>query len=258
MEIFGSYSDYYNLIYQDKDYLGESNYIDQLIQKFNPGSKTVLDLGCGTGKHDFNLAAKNYVVAGVDQSNSMLALARENLANLDPSLARSLSFHRHDIREVRLKRAFDVVISLFHVLSYQQTNEDLKCMVQTASEHLARGGIFIFDCWYGPGVLEDPPSARVKKVENDSIAVTRIAKPLMHRHQNRVDIFYYIIIKDKASNRTQEIRERHQMRYLFKPEVEFLLESCNFKLINFSELMKATPPGPGNWNACFVAQKTDA
>ena len=52
MSVFGdNYSRYYNLLYSDKDYLGESRYIDGLIQKYSPGAKNVLDLGCGTGRH---------------------------------------------------------------------------------------------------------------------------------------------------------------------------------------------------------------
>jgi len=53
MEHFGDiYSQYYDLLYQDKDYVGEVKYVDNLIAKFSEGkSKTILDMGCGTGKH---------------------------------------------------------------------------------------------------------------------------------------------------------------------------------------------------------------
>ena len=56
MSVFKDYSNYYDLLYSDKDYEAEADYIDHLIQKNNPGAKTILNLGCGTGKHDFLLA----------------------------------------------------------------------------------------------------------------------------------------------------------------------------------------------------------
>jgi len=255
MNVFENYAYYYNLLYQDKDYLKESDYLSFLIKKFKAGCKTVLDLGCGTGEHDFNLATKNFSVTGVDQSETMLSVARQKLANLDPSLAQSLSFHHHDIRDLRLGKTYDSVFSLFHVLSYQQTNDDLMQVMATVSEHLKPGGIFIFDCWYGPGVLEDPPSVQVKKAENDSIAVTRVARPLLHRHHNRVDIHYHVTVRKKDSSQFQVIRECHRMRYLFKPELEGLLGHFGLEVIHFTEFMKDEPPGPGRWNALFVSRK---
>ena len=65
---FGNlYSQYYDLLYQDKDYLAETNYVDNLIQEFGRcNSKTMLDLGCGTGKHAELFCDQGYKVHGVD------------------------------------------------------------------------------------------------------------------------------------------------------------------------------------------------
>ena len=42
----------------------------------------------------------------------------------------------------------------------------IKNTFKTVNKHLKNGGIFIFDFWYGPAVLRDLPTKRVKKVEN--------------------------------------------------------------------------------------------
>ena len=76
MATFGNYSRYYNLLYKDKDYIGEAGFIHELIQQYSPGTKSVLDLGCGTGRHDFLLAEKGYAITGVDMSEEMLLIAR--------------------------------------------------------------------------------------------------------------------------------------------------------------------------------------
>ena len=49
MKVFGNYGQYYNLIYEDKDYASEVDYIESLIRKNAPHARTILDLGCGTG-----------------------------------------------------------------------------------------------------------------------------------------------------------------------------------------------------------------
>jgi SAM-dependent methyltransferase len=253
MAVFGAYSRYYNLLYKDKDYAGETEYVKSLIGKHNPGALSVLDLGCGTGRHDLLLVEKGYEVTGVDRSEEMLAVAHSQLTTLNLQRP-SCTFHQGDIRSVRLGTSFDVVISLFHVMSYQTTNDDLADAFATARAHLKPGGIFIFDCWYGPAVLTDRPAVRVKRLEDEEIAVTRIAEPVMHPNDNLVDVKYQVFVRDKESGDVEEMRETHRMRYLFRPEVEFFLETAGFRIVEAAEWMSGRRPGFDTWGVCFVAQ----
>src|SRR6185369_9558620 len=79
---FDVYAAFYDLLYKDKDYKGESEYIDQLIAKFSQKDKSktsLLDLACGTGKHLLELSSKGYAsLSGSDISKSMIDIAREN------------------------------------------------------------------------------------------------------------------------------------------------------------------------------------
>ena len=71
-------------------------------------------------------------------------------------------------------------------------NEDLAGMFATAAAHLKAGGVFVFDFWYGPGVLTDPPVERVKHLEDGVIQVTRTAKPTLRPNENIVDVHYQV------------------------------------------------------------------
>lgn len=248
MSVFGNYSRYYNLLYRDKDYQGEVNYIDSLIKKYNPRAKTILDLGCGTGRHDLLLSEKGYALHGVDMSEGMLAVAREN------AQGKGLEFTLGDVREVRLNKTFDVVVSLFHVMSYQTSNEDLQKAFATAYTHLKPGGVFIFDCWYGPAVLTDRPTVRIKRLEDEVIEVTRLAEPVLHAAENIVDVNYNVFIKDKASGSVEELKELHRMRYLFNPEIVFFLEQTGFKVEGSFEFITGKEPCYDTWNVCFVGR----
>ncbi len=252
MPVFGAYSRYYNLLYKDKDYAGETDYVLRLIEKHHPGTGSILDLGCGTGKHDLLLAQKGYDVTGVDRSEEMLAEAR---ANAQARSSRA-TFLQGDVRTVKLDKTFDAVISLFHVMSYQATNEDLAAAFATVRAHLKPGGLFIFDCWYGPAVLTDRPSERVKRLEDEAISVARTAKPVMHPNENLVDVNYRVVIQDKTSGNVEEINETHRMRYLFKPEVEVLLRAQGLTMIHCEEWMTGKAPGFDTWSACFVGTRT--
>jgi SAM-dependent methyltransferase len=261
MSVFGAYSRYYNLLYKDKDYAGETEYVHGLIQKHCQGAQSILDLGCGTGRHDLLMARKGYDVTGIDLSEEMLAVARSQPLIPHPSSGDALvapthpSFHHGDIRSVRLDLTFDAVVSLFHVMSYQTTNDDLRAAFATARDHLKPGGIFVFDCWYGPAVLTDRPVVRVKRLEDDVIAVTRIAEPVMHANQNMVDVNYQVFITDKASGDVDVLKETHQMRYLFLPEIEMYLSEVGMDIVAAEEWMAGKPPGFGSWGVCFVAKR---
>lgn len=142
MTVFGNYACYYDLLYQDKDYSGEANFIQELIQKYAPNAKNLLELGCGTGIHAEKLAEVGYEVLGIDMSREMLEAANRRLIGLEEKQSQKLSFDHGDIRTYRTDRRFDTVISLFHVMSYQTTNKDLQGVFETAKVHLKRGGIY--------------------------------------------------------------------------------------------------------------------
>ena len=251
MSVFNSYARYYDLLYKDKSYEEESNYIQGLIQKYAPKAGSILELGCGTGIHASLLAKEGYEVHGVDQSHEMLALAAQRIADV-PSA--KLSFAPGDIRTVRTGKQFDVVISMFHVMSYQITNEDLSASFETARVHLNPGGVFIFDCWYGPAVLTQKPSVRVKRLEDGRIRLTRIAEPEMHPAENRVDVNYHMFVMDKETGNVEEIHEVHRMRYLFTPEIELILSNHGLSLVNSFEWLSDNKPGFTTWGVCFVVR----
>lgn len=47
----------------------------------------------------------------------------------------------------------------------------------------------MFDVWYGPGVLTDPPTVRLKEAEDEAYKLIRVARPVMHDKTNVVDVY---------------------------------------------------------------------
>jgi SAM-dependent methyltransferase len=252
MTVFGNYARYYDLLYQDKDYVSEAEFIHKLIQTNAPDANTILELGCGTGNHAMLLAKAGYQVHGVDLSTEMLGCASDRTDQLSPELAARLQFSQGDLRQLRLDRQFDVVVSLFHVISYQTTNEDLLAAFETAKTHLKPGGVFIFDVWYGPAVLSDLPTVRIKRLEDQSIKVTRIAEPVIYPNANLVDVNYHIFIKDINSSTISELNETHTMRYLFQPELKILVDQLQMQIIEVREWLTDRQPGFNTWGVYFV------
>jgi len=244
MNQFGDlYSQYYDLLYSDKDYTAEVDYVDRLIKFYNKSAKTILDMGCGTGRHAELFCEKGYIVHGIDISENMLKIAEKRRMGKEDTL----TFSHSSIQELDLNKKFDVVVSLFHVISYQNTNDEVIKAFETAKKHLNSDGLFIFDFWYGPAVLTDLPTIRVKRFENENIKVTRIAEPILHAQDNIVDVNYDIFIEDKSSKEITEKKELHKMRYFFDTELEMICEKVGFEVVNKYEWMSKTPPAFSSW-----------
>ncbi|NRB59420.1 MAG: class I SAM-dependent methyltransferase [Winogradskyella sp.] len=251
MDRFNLYAKYYDLLYEDKDYKSEVSYIEQLIEPY--GFKKpieILELGCGTGNHAKLFSEKGYSVEGVDLSSQMIEIAKHKNKGDD-----NLSFYEGDINSYRSDKKFDVVTSLFHVVSYQNTNEKLEETFKTAAHHLKTGGLFIFDFWYGPGVLTDPPVVREKKLENDAILVNRKATPESDGVQNVIKVLFDIAIKDKSTDKEELIKETHVMRYLFIPELKYMLDKNGLDTQDYYHWMTFEKPTNSSWNVVVVAKK---
>lgn len=256
IENFGIYSRYYDLLYVDKDYASESAYILSRISAHSRVPATsLLDLGCGTGIHALMLNAEAGLnVCGIDLSENMLERARAHAASRAVTEDR-VAFHKGNACNFRIDRKFDVVSSLFHVVSYQTTEQRLNALFETASTHLQEDGLFIFDFWYGPAVLSQGPTVRTKRLSDEYFAVTRLAEPVIRNEENVVDVNYALFVLDRATGLTTEFRETHEMRYLFLPEVDLLLGAHGFVRERAEEWMTGKRPSLDSWGVCVVARK---
>jgi SAM-dependent methyltransferase len=254
MKQFGHlYAQYYDLLYKDKDYKAEAEYIDGLIKahtldKQLKKSKHLLDLGCGTGKHAELFCNKGYLVEGIDLSRDMINIAQGRTKGKE----NRLTFSHCKIQEYQTNKKFDIICSLFHVMSYQNSNQDLIRAFDVVKEYLTDNGLFIFDFWYGPAVLTELPGTRIKRMENDAIKVTRIAEPTMHPQQNTVNVNYNIFIRDKNNNHYYEKNEQHDMRYFFDTELELICKQLDLRIENKLKWMEQTQPDFNSWNVVWV------
>lgn len=247
---FDAYSAYYDAIYRDKDYAAEAEFVRGLMSRHGIEGGDLLELGCGTGRHAECFARMGFKVQGLDMSPGMIVSAKNRVP---PDLAGRLSFQVADVRVVRVPRKFDAVLSLFHVLSYQTDNEDLLSVMKTAAVHLRPGGIFVFDIWYGPAVLTERPSVRVKRMEDGQVGIVRLAEPAMHANRNVVDVNYTVWVKDKHGRGVIDFAECHPMRYLFLPELEHMLGLQGFEVVNAVEWMTGNEPGYSTWSVAVCA-----
>jgi len=242
---FNLYSKYYDLLYHRKDYHAEANYISDCIKNYSPNAKTILEFGSGTGGHGLILKKMGYDIFGLERSEQMV----------EEATLRGFPCEQGDIAHFKVDRKFDIVISLFHVISYINDNASLNKVFRNASDHLNHGGLFIFDVWYSPAVYYQKPETRIKKVENDELSVLRIAEPEIHSINNIVDVNYTILAKDKNTDVWIEFQEKHPMRHFSIPEVNLLGDFTGFETLRAEEFLTGTQPSESTWGVCFILKK---
>ena len=116
----------------------EAAFIDRALSL--PVSATVLDLGCGFGRHSVALARLGYGVTGVDLSPPMLAAAKK----LAGERGANATFIRRDLRDLVGLGPFDGCVSLYTVLGYFD-DEANEAVLRSIRDLLAPGAPFLVD-----------------------------------------------------------------------------------------------------------------
>lgn len=232
--IFGRYSDLYDTFYAEKDYEAECGFLEAIFSDSTKRPvRTIVDLGCGTGGHAIPLALRGFEVTGVDMSQCMLEKARLKAC----SAGVAISLHMGDITRLNIGRSFDAAIAMFTVIGYQTTNEALRATFDAVRRHLEPGGLFVFDCWYGPAVLALGATARCKVIEVFGERIVRYATPTLNvlDHTVRVD---YKIVRSRERQILDEFDESHLVRFMFPQEIRALLGDGGFTLEKMCPFLK--------------------
>ncbi len=107
-----------------------------LFPHLEPRSR-ILDLCCGTGQLAAMLMARGYSVAGIDGSEAMLSLARENAPEAD--------LIRADARSFSIPGMFAAVVCTFDSLNHVLLLAELKRVFGCVRSALDDDGVFLFD-----------------------------------------------------------------------------------------------------------------
>jgi SAM-dependent methyltransferase len=248
-----AYARTYDALYENKDYESECDLLLDVLQ--TAGGRNIhriLDLGSGTGSHALVLAQRGLDVVGVDRSADMTQIAQQKAAELPAD--RRPEFVTADIRDVRLGRTFDAVLMMFAVLGYQYTNAEVVDAITTARAHLDAGGLFAFDVWYGPAVLNERPSERVKVIETDDQRIIRIASGSLDARNHLCTVDYRLWTLDGAQL-VDEVTESHTMRYFFPLEIELFLDRAGLSLLKLGAFPDFdADPDPATWNVLALAR----
>ncbi|MET1025773.1 MAG: class I SAM-dependent methyltransferase [Dongiaceae bacterium] len=118
----------------ENDWSADCDYCSHLAET----ARSVLDLGCGTGRLAAALAGSRFVT-GVDPAAAMLDVARTRPGG------DKAHWIEADARNLRLEDRFDLVLLTGHAFQVFLTPGDQQAVLRTIAHHLSPSGHFIFD-----------------------------------------------------------------------------------------------------------------
>jgi SAM-dependent methyltransferase len=133
--LFANYARQYDEEVYTQGTQGEVDFLEQELEQDR--SRAVLDIGCGTGRHAIELAARGYQVTGVDLSAAQLARAREKAHEAGVSV----DFRQADARELGFAEAFDLAMMICEgAFPLMETDEMNFSILRGACRALKPGG----------------------------------------------------------------------------------------------------------------------
>jgi 2-polyprenyl-3-methyl-5-hydroxy-6-metoxy-1,4-benzoquinol methylase len=218
--LFENYSRKYDRESFTRGTLGECDFIEQEIE-FNKAA-SILDIGCGTGRHAIELTRRGYPVVGVDLSAAQLQRAREKAAEQ----GLKINFQQQDARSLLFQHEFDLAIMLCEGgFPLMETDEMNYQILQSATKALKPGGKLIFTTLNGLFPLHhNIPEFLNADVNDGNATYANSSFDLMTFRDYNLTSF-----EDDDGNK---IELHCSERYYVPSEITWLLKSLGFKTID--------------------------
>jgi 2-polyprenyl-3-methyl-5-hydroxy-6-metoxy-1,4-benzoquinol methylase len=183
-------------------------------------SATILDIGCGTGRHAIELAKRGYSVTAVDLSVSQLDQARLNAAAANVSV----QFVEADARHLDYSNQFDAVIVVCEgAFPLMETDEMNFAILTNASRALRRHGMLILTTLNGLFPLFNSVKDFVNKHYDHDASKANTFDLMTFR-----DYSEYEHVNDDGNKKTLSCNER----YYAPCEITWLLKTIGFSEID--------------------------
>ncbi len=225
------------------------------------GGRT-LELACGTGMVLVPTAVSGCEITGLDLSPYMLKKCREKLDAQPPEVRKRVKLIRGDMTNIDIGEKYNLVTIPFRSFQHLLPVDEQKACLNCIHRHLNQGGRLIIDVYHPRPERLYPNPKYDNEVEDlpeielpDGRKLRRTNRTAgYHREQqyNDVEIIYYVT---HPGGEKERLVQAFPMRYLFRYEMEHLLNICKFKVVdlfgNF-DMSAFTADSP---EMIFVAEK---
>jgi SAM-dependent methyltransferase len=215
------------------------NYLEDIlffVEEAQAVGSPVLEVGVGTGRLGFCLAAVGLDVVGIDNSPAMLQVLERKRAEVR-ALRGRLHAVAADARTFELRCRFALAIMAFRTFLYLLTRRDQRRALRRIRRHLLPGGRLAMSFFVPPadllsaGGTEPHEMARFPAPDGDGEIVAidgTEVRPAPRRVISHIRYEWHRVGRTPA----RELEHTLTARYMFPEEVPPLLESCGYRVID--------------------------
>ena len=203
----------------EEDAMKEVPFLIKLFKKYGE-VKSVLDVGCGMGRHAYLLSQKGYYCEGIEPHPKMVKYARKHYPNV--------TYKVNNMQNIKYRNKFDAVICIFSIIVFNKSNEEAIKTFNNFYNALKKGGVVIIETYNAINWLANN-SFRTHFTDIDKKAgiKTIVNENINTNNQSYISERTYYRIKDnkKLGSFAKE------SRMFFPLELKFFLESSGFRVL---------------------------
>ncbi|ADO81988.1 class I SAM-dependent DNA methyltransferase [Ilyobacter polytropus] len=222
--MYQEFAKVYDKFMELADYDEWHDFVSYVIEGNNPGGKTLLDLGCGTGEV-LKRFLEEYECTGVDISEDMLLVTREKLNDL----GKDVPLLCQDMKELSLDKKYDIVISLFDTVNHLVSIGDLEKLFERIKIHLNTKGIYIFDVVDRNFMDEMFPDGFFIDQREDMTVIWE------HYFEDQLDCIETTFFVEEKEGLYKKYREKHIKKIYTHKEIQEAAEKSGLHVENIYE-----------------------
>ena len=248
-----------------------AEYLIGLLKENGVADGLVCELGCGTGQMTRRLAAAGYDMIGIDLSEDMLEVAREQEYGacddeeyfenevIDDRIQPSILYLQQDMRSFELYGTVSAIVSICDSMNYITTEEDLLTVFKLVNNYLDRDGVFIFDLnteYKYKELLGDSTIAENR--EDVSFIWENLYDEEKHLNEYSLTLFAKADTEgeeDGSASLYEKYEEVHLQRAYSLEEVKRLLSEAGMTFVAAYDVLTHETPGPQCERMYLVAKE---
>lgn len=250
-EFFVENADVYGQELKEMDEWAEdetTNLLTLISEDLDTVPSTVLDVGCGLGRHCLEFAAAGLEVTGIDISPDFIGRARERAATAN--VAGHTRFCELDMRELNaLDVTFDLVVCLYNTFGYfdDDTNIDI---LRQMHDRLTPDGVCVLQVINKDTYLTDFQSTVVRDHEFGLI----LAQHGFESQTSRMTVTRDIL-RGEAPDFEYDRRLTYDMRLYSPPELTQAVLEAGFADVHLFGGFEREAPSLDRGNLVIIADK---